>query len=244
MLRQLWKPLSATVIVGGPAYIIYKTYYQSQTFDVPVRVKNLQGKVEMTTKRFPLLPLKELEARLHEHAVSETTTRPNGIMWKYTTSNLASNDPIEDAHANQIVERDPDDPSAPGDYLFFAVMDGHSGAETSKLLSRILIKGVAMELGNLVAKSVPSSSLMNALKSFVTPPPLHQARDGDPKLVSRAIEDAFTKLDTELLQTPLRILANSMDQEAFKAKTIPDLSNHPLALTAMRPAVAGKSFSP
>lgn len=246
MWRQVWKPLTATVIVGAPTYIIYKTYYKNPTFDLPVRVKNLEGKAEMTTKRFPLLPLKELEARLHEHAVSETTTRPNGIVWKYTTSNLASNDPIEDAHANQIVERDPDDPSAPGDYLFFAVMDGHSGTETSKLLSRILIKGVAMELANLVVKSVatpPSSSLMNRLKSFVSSPPLQSSVDGDPKLVSRAIEDAFTKLDAELLQTPLRILANSMDQEAFKTKTIPDLSKHPLALTAMRPAVAGRLFS-
>jgi pyruvate dehydrogenase phosphatase len=201
----------------------------------------------MTVKRYTLLPLKELEARLHENAVSETTTRPNGITWKYTTSNLASNDPIEDAHANQIIERDPDDPSAPGDYLFFAVMDGHGGKETSNLLSRILIKGVAMELANLVSKSAMSASslgLMNSFKSIFSPPPLQQFLDGDPKHVSRAIEEAFTKLDNELLQTPLRILANSMDQEAFKTQTIPDLSKHPLALPSMLPAVSGKFFLP
>jgi len=216
-----------------------------QTFDLPIRVKNSEGKVEVITKKYTLLPLKELEARLHENAVSETTTRPNGITWKYTTSNLASNNPIEDAHSNQIIERDPNDPSAPGDYLFFAVMDGHSGTETSSLLSRILIKGVAMELANLVSKSATSTSslgITNSFKSIFSQPPLKQSLDGNPNHVSRAIEEAFTKLDNELLQTPLRILANSMDQEAFKTKTIPDLSNHPLALTVMRPAVAGKFF--
>lgn len=245
MFRKVWlKPLAATAVVGAPAYFIYK-HYRPQTFDLPFRVKNSEGKIEMTTKRFTLLPLTVLEARLHENAVSEVTTRPNGITWRYTTSNLASNDPIEDAHANQIVERDPDDPSAPGDYLFFAVMDGHSGTETSKLLSRILIKGVATELASLVSKSatsVPSFSLLNPFKSTFSSSPLQQFMDGDPKHVSRTIEEAFTKLDDELIQTPLRILANSMDQEAFKTKVIPDLSKHPLALTAMRPAIAGKCF--
>jgi pyruvate dehydrogenase phosphatase len=240
MLRRVWKPLVAAAVVGAPAYIVYKIYRLPQTFDLPVRVKNSDGKVEMTTKRFTLLPLKELEARLHENAVSETTTRPNGITWKHTTSSLASNDPIEDAHANQIIERDPEDPSAPGDYLFFAVMDGHGGTETSKLLSRILIKGVAMELATLASKSTTSPSSLS-LKSIFSPQPF-QKNLGDPKYASRAIEEAFTKLDNELLQTPLRILANSMDQDAFKTKTIPDLSKHPLALTAMRPAVAGKCF--
>jgi pyruvate dehydrogenase phosphatase len=245
MFRQVWKPLAATVVVGAPAYIVYRKYCLPQTFDLPVRTKNSAGKAEMTTKQFTLLPLKDLEARLHENAVSETTTRPNGITWKYFTSNLASNDPSEDAHANQIVERDPDDPSSPGDYLFFAVMDGHGGTETSKLLSRILIKGVAMELANLVSKSATSAhslGLMNSFKSIFSRPPFQHSLDGDPTHVSRAVEESFTKLDSELLQTPLRILLNSIDPESFKTKTIPDLSKHPLALTLMRPAIAGRFF--
>jgi len=241
MLRRAWKPIAASVVIGVPAYILFDRYSQSQTFQLPVRVKNTSGKSEMTVKRFSLLPLKELEVRLHENAVSETTTRPNGITWGYTTANLASNDPIEDAHANQIVERDADDPSAPGDYLFFAVMDGHSGSDTSKLLSRILIKGVAIELANLVSKpgTSPSPGLGSRIKSILTASPMQTCFDSDPSRVSQAIEQAFTKLDTELLQTPLRILANSMGHEDFKENTIPDLSKHPLALTVMRPAISG-----
>jgi len=246
MFRRAWKPIAATVVIGVPAYILFERYGQSQTFQLPVRVKNASGKSEMTFKRFSLLPLKELEARLHENAVSETTTRPNGITWRYTTANLASNDPIEDAHANQIVERDAEDPSAPGDYLFFAVMDGHSGPDTSKLLSRILIKGVAIELANLLSNpgSSPSPGLGSRIKSIFAASPIQTCLDSDPSRVSQAIEQAFTKLDQELVQTPLRILANSMGQEDFKKKTIPDLSKHPLALTAMRPAISGTFCCP
>ena len=182
-------------------------------------------------------------SRICQNAVSETTTRPDGLRWRYTTASLASNNPIEDAHASQIIERDNSDPSAPGDYLFFAVMDGHGGFDTSRLLSKILIKGVALELANLVSNpgAVPPLGLMNRVKSlFGSTPPIKGPLSSNQTQVSQAIELAFTKLDAELIQTPLRVLANSLDQEAYKTKTIPDLSKHPLALTVMQPAISGK----
>ncbi|KAF8969426.1 phosphatase 2C-like domain-containing protein [Flammula alnicola] len=245
MLRRVWKPVAATVVIGAPAYYYYKTYYSApQTFDIPVRVKGASGKSEMSTRRFPLLPMKELEARIRENASSETYARPDGITWKYTTANLASNNPIEDAHSNHVVGRDDSDPSAPGDYLFFAVMDGHGGYETSRLLSRILIQGVALELSALIAdpKATAQSGLLDRVRSLLWLSPSKSVKaplDADPIRVSQAIENAFTNLDNELLQAPLRVLANSMNAEAWKTKTIPDLSQHPLALTTMLPAVSG-----
>jgi len=248
MLRRVWKPVAAAVVVGGPAYYTYKTYYSApQTFDIPVRVKGPSGKSEMSTRTFSLLPMKELEARIRKNATVESQVRPDGTTWKYTTANLASNDPIEDAHANQIISRDETDPSAPGDYLFFTVMDGHGGYETSRLLSRVLIQGVALELSALQTDSKASSSgLIDRIKSLLwlspsstVKAPLH----ADPNRVSQAIQQAFTKLDAELLQTPLRILANNLAIEHWKNKTIPDLSQHPLALTSMLPAISGM-FSP
>ena len=244
MLRRVWKPITATLVIGGPTYFIYRSYRESQTFSLPIKTRGADGKIEMSTRTLPLLPLKEVEARIQQNAVSDTRTRPNGILWKYTTAFLASNDPIEDANSNQIVERDASDPSAPGDYLFFAVMDGHGGYQTSRLLSRILIKGVALELSALTTESNsrPQLGLSGRFWSLLWPtrpqpstPPL----DADPRRVSLAIQDAFTKLDTELLETPLRILANSLDEESFKLKKIPDLSKHPLALTSMLPAISG-----
>ena len=243
MLQRAWKPVAGTAIVGASAYAYYRYSNRPQTFELPVRVKGPTGKSEMTTRTIPLLPLHELETRIHENAVSETKTRPDGITWTHTTATLASNDPIEDANASQIVERDASDPSSPGDYLFFAVMDGHGGYDTSRLLSKVLIRGVALELSNLVKdpKATSQPGLGNRLSSlFYWSSPAQSSSSPSPSRVSQAIEQAFTKLDTELLNTPLRILANNMDQKAWQEKTIPDLSQHPLALTAMRPAISGK----
>ncbi|KAF9057930.1 phophatase 2C family protein [Panaeolus papilionaceus] len=244
MLRRVWKPVAATVIVGTPTYYYFRTYYTpSQTFEIPIKVKGITGTTEMSTRKFSLLPLKDVESKIRETAVSETYVRPNGIKWKYSTATLASNDPIEDANANQIVERDASDFSAPGDYLFFAVMDGHGGYDTSRLLSRILIKGVALELSNL-AKSTnakPQTGLLGRVRSLFwsTPASSKTPLDADPKRVSTAIQDAFTNLDNELLETPLRILANNISPEQWKEKVIPDLSKHPLGLTSMLPAISG-----
>lgn len=244
MFHRVWKPITATLVIGGPAYYLYRSHYsEPQSFVVPIKIRGADGKSEMSTRTISLLPFNEVEARIRENAVSETHNRPNGISWKRTTAFLASNNPIEDAHANQIIERDASDPSAPGDYLFFTVMDGHGGYHTSRLLSRILIKGVALELSALTTESNPrpQSGLIGRLQSLLwsTRPQSVNSLDSDPHRVSLAIQDAFTKLDTELIETPIRILANSLDEESRKMKKIPDLSKHALALTSMLPAVSG-----
>ena len=245
MLRRVWKPITATLVIGGPAYFLYRSQIrEAQTFVLPIKTRGADGKLEMSSRTLSLLPLKEVEARIQENAVLETHTRPNRISWKYTTAFLASNDPIEDAHSNQIIERDASDPSAPGDYLFFTVMDGHGGYQTSRLLSRVLIKGVALELSALTTQSnsQPLPGLSGRLQSLLWPTRQQSITcplDADPHRVSLAIQDAFMKLDTELIQTPIRILANSLDKESYKMKRVPDLSKHPLALTSMLPAISG-----
>lgn len=245
MLRRAWKPVAATVVIGTPAYYYYKARYSApQTFEIPVKVKGPTGKSEMAARAFPLSTMQELDARIQENATSETNARPDGLTWKYTTANLASNSPIEDAHSSHIVGRDETDPSAPGDYLFFAVMDGHGGYETSRLLSRVLIQGVALELSKLIADPQASaqSGLLDRLRSILYLAPSKTVKaplDADPKRVSQAIETAFVNLDNELLQAPLRVLANNMNPDDYKNKTVPDLSEHPLSLTTMLPAISG-----
>ena len=245
MIRRVWKPVAAAVLVGTPAYLYYKSKQeQHQTFAFHVRVRGPDGKSEMSTKTAPLLPMNVLESRIREHATINNHTRPAGPTWKYATAALPSNDPIEDAHCSQIIQRDESDPSAPGDYLFFAVMDGHGGRETSQLLSRVLIKGVALELSSLAAnpKTEPEPSFVQKLASSLRSSslPFTQSTSvSHTERVSRAIQDAFTKLDTELVNAPLQILANNLDPESLKDKVIPDLSKHPLALTSMLPAISG-----
>ncbi|KAJ7592748.1 hypothetical protein C8J56DRAFT_929370 [Mycena floridula] len=127
---------------------------------------------------------------------------------------MASNNPIEDANAHQIIQRDQSD----GEYLFFAVMDCHGSRETSQLLSRILIKATALEIANLSATSSKPG------KQASSP------RDADPTQMSLAIRKAFENLDPEILKAPLRVLAENIDAESRKLNKIPD---------TMLPAISG-----
>lgn len=233
MLRSSWKPVAATVATGLPAYYFYSTWTSRATFDLPIRVRQADGKVGMAHKTLPLLSLDEVNSRLNERATSESILRPNGIRWNYANAALPSNDPIEDAHAKQIIQRDASDPSAPGDYAFFAVMDGHGGFETSSLLSQILINAVVLELGSAKASSPSALKRVTSLFTSASAP-------ADPKHVAETIQLAFTNLDRELVNAPLRIFASSIDEKTRQSKTIPDLSEHPLAMKTMQPAIAGK----
>ncbi|KAL0949257.1 hypothetical protein HGRIS_009335 [Hohenbuehelia grisea] len=245
LFRPAWKPIAASLALGASGAALYTYTRRQETFDITVKTKGEDGKRVASTKTLPLHPMSDLDARIRQNATAESRARP-GITWKHTTASLASNDPIEDANANAIVHRDADDPAAPGDLLFFAVMDGHSGYNTSQLLSRVLINAVALELSVLDVKPPqPSGGVLNGLKSSLWPskPTPDVTRDklqsADPQTVSAAIENAFVKLDKELIEAPLRVLANNLDSDSWKSKTVPDLSQHPLALQTMLPAVSG-----
>lgn len=254
MLRRVWKPVAATVVLGVPSYYVYRSYSRNPSFELSIRARGPDGKPEMSTRRIEILPLKTLEDRINQNTSVSSHTSPEGIRWNHTTAFLASNDPIEDANATQIVHRDDSDPSAPGDYLFFTVMDGHSGTHTSQLLSKVLIKAVALELHSLSnpsSKIDSSSGVLSSAKNLLWSPkrstpssspstPCHQGPvDADPARVSYAIAEAFARLDHELTSAPLRILANNLDEESKKSRIVPDLSQHPLALTSMLPAISG-----
>lgn len=243
MLRQAWKPVVGTaVLVGAPSYIYYRYYLKpaSETFDLRVRTRGPDGKPVVTTRAMSLLSKDQINARLTEHATSKTTPRP-GIVWKQATAHLASNNPIEDAYASAFVQRDATDPAGPGDLLFFAVMDGHGGPHTSRLLSQVLLPAVALELHQLSRTPESSASKWPSLQNIqsllyptaVTPLPF----DSDPERVKRAIQTAFLNLDWELINAPMRILAEHAD--ALKKGNVPDLSQHPMALASMKPAMSG-----
>ena len=72
-----------------------------------------------------MLSAEQVEKRLKESAIMQSTLRPGGLVWNRATASLASNNPIEDASASAIVERDQTETGPQGDLLFFAVMDGH-----------------------------------------------------------------------------------------------------------------------
>ncbi|KAH6915110.1 phophatase 2C family protein [Coprinopsis sp. MPI-PUGE-AT-0042] len=240
------KPLVAVVAVGAPALVYYRYKVNKEQFDIPVRAKGPDGKSELSSRTFSMLPMKVLDARMAQNASAHIHSRP-GITWKHTTASLASNDPLEDANANAIITRDASDPAGPGDVLFFAVMDGHGGFETSQLLSKVIIKAVALKLSTLNSPEAAESksSWWNGWSSLVSRSPAAQHAtpgapgDSDPQRVMSAIQDAFTELDQEIINAPLRVLAGNVDEESRKKGTIPDLSKHPLAMKVIQPAISG-----
>lgn len=243
------KPLAAVVAVGAPALVYYRYKVNKEQFDIPVRAKGPDGKSELSSRTFSMLPMKVLDARMAQNASAHIHSRP-GFTWKHTTASLASNDPLEDANANAIITRDASDPAGPGDLLFFAVMDGHGGFETSQLLSKVIIKAVALKLSTLNSPEAAESksSWWNGWSSLVSRSPASQHAapgapgDSDPQRVMSAIKDAFTELDQEIINAPLRVLAGNIDEESRKKGTIPDLSKHPLAMKVIQPAISGMYF--
>ncbi|KAG1873761.1 phosphatase 2C-like domain-containing protein [Suillus subalutaceus] len=241
MLRRVWKPLAATtVLIGTPSYLYY-TFTKQQTFDLAVKVRGADGIPIMANRTFSLLSQNAIKDRLVENASSDSFSRPDSTVWRYATASVAANDPLEDAHADAIIARDPSDPSAPGDWLFFTVMDGHGGPHTSRLLSKTLISAVVLELSSLIhSPDVPKSGLLEKLKlMFRTSSPKFREDPQNPERISLAIRNAFTKLDQELINAPLSVLAANLDAESIKKNLLPDLSKHPLALQTMLPAVSG-----
>ncbi|KAJ7573051.1 hypothetical protein C8J56DRAFT_1174081 [Mycena floridula] len=125
---------------------------------------------------------------------------------------MASNNPVEHANAHQIIQRDQSD----GDYLFFPVMDGP-----------------ALEIANLSTSSKPGVLASSIGKQASSP------CDADPTQMSLAIRKAFENLDSEILKAPLCVLAENMDAESRKPNKILDISQNPLALQTMLPAISG-----
>ncbi|KAI0053674.1 protein serine/threonine phosphatase 2C [Auriscalpium vulgare] len=254
MLRRVWKPVAATVVVvGAPAYLYTRSRSQStrpapeQTFDISVRDGSSMG-----TRTVTLQSKADIDRRLREFATLESTATKEGLVWKHATARLASNDPIEDANAQAIipkpaavVEDGANAVTTAGELLFFAVMDGHGGFSTSRLLSKVLIPAVALELNALINPSypststaLPSKSIYDTLKSYVVSAKPSTTPDPTPKQVSQAIQRAFSNLDYEIVNAPLRVLAAATGGQLPKGE-VPDLSAHPMAVASMMPALSG-----
>ncbi|KAL5507901.1 hypothetical protein ACEPAH_5519 [Sanghuangporus vaninii] len=251
MLRHPWRTLAGSaVLVGSSAYIyrrVTRPKTAHETFDIRAPTVGPDGKRTYTTQTIRIQSMPEIETRLKENAVLRASSRPGHIIWKHATAHLASNDPIEDAHAEAIVQRDQQD----GDYLFFTVMDGHSGTHTSRLLSKTLIPAIALQLRELTTSpgsfdsKAGRASFLDSIRSLFSSAPKSPGAsttpyDADPKFVSLAIQTAFAMIDSEIVNAPLRLLHDHLKEIGAKGnESLPDLSKHPMALPSMAPALSG-----
>lgn len=123
--------------------------------------------------------------RLRKREQSFLVGRGRGVV-RYDVVQLPSNDPIEDDHAEKIVEVPNNVAATDGpvssDWMFWGVFDGHSGWTTSAKLRQVLISFAARELN-----STYKAALANAKSPFPSPAAIDQA-----------LKSAFVKLDNEI----------------------------------------------
>ncbi|KAI6779823.1 Protein phosphatase 2C-like protein [Emericellopsis cladophorae] len=154
--------------------------------------------VEMLTPEQATQKLRKMEQ-------SYSVGRGQGVT-RYDLVQLPSNDPIEDDHAEKIVQvpsRSKDAVGDNSDWMFWGVFDGHSGWTTSATLRESLINSVATELNETykaAAATLPSEDAIDlAIKTGFT--------RLDDEIVHKSVEKVFKSSNknvaAELLQPAL-----------------------------------------
>ncbi|KAI9688499.1 MAG: hypothetical protein M1822_001448 [Bathelium mastoideum] len=138
-------------------------------------------------KVLEMMTPEDVDRKLRRNEGSYNVGRGNGVI-RYDTAQLPSNDPIEDDHAEKIIEvpqsiAATENGNASSDWMFWGVFDGHSGWTTSAKLRQVLISFVARELNE-------------TYQSALTDPALTFPR---PAAIDAAIKKGFVKLDDEIV---------------------------------------------
>lgn len=138
--------------------------------------------------------------KLRDSEASFLVNRGRGVL-RYDLVQLASNNPIEDDHAEKIVEVTPPGADKTGqetdDWMFWGVFDGHAGWTTSAKLRQTLISFVAREL----------NTTYKAAATLGTSP--------SPDAIDTAIKTGFTRLDHEIVHESVdRVLKSNSKRVA------------------------------
>lgn len=153
--------------------------------------------------------------RIRRNQQSFMVGRGQGVV-RYDVVQLASNDPIEDDHAEKIVEVPQDIMPATADasnndWMFWGVFDGHSGWTTSAKLREALIGFVAREL---------NSTYKDANKAANSPAPPMPA----PSAIDAAIKRGFVALDNSIVQDSVAQVLKSKSKPQAASLLAPALS--------------------
>ncbi|KAI0484217.1 protein phosphatase 2C [Xylariaceae sp. FL0804] len=127
-----------------------------------------------------MLSPEQATEKLRQTEASFLVDRGQGVL-RYDHVQLASNNPIEDDHAEKIVEVSSPLEKANSDWMFWGVFDGHAGWTTSAKLRQTLINYVAREL-NTTYKAAGTVGTMPS-----------------PDAVDAAMKAGFTRLDNEIV---------------------------------------------
>ncbi|KAL8731309.1 MAG: hypothetical protein Q9166_003533 [cf. Caloplaca sp. 2 TL-2023] len=142
-----------------------------------------------STSPHTMLTPEEATRKLRHLQESYQVPRGRGVL-RYDIVQLPSNNPIEDDHAEKLIEISPPltlpdkvSGSVTSDWMFWSVFDGHGGWTTSAKLRQVLTSYVARELN-----AAYKSALTNP--SLVTP---------SASSIDAAIKQGFLKCDHEIV---------------------------------------------
>ena len=146
--------------------------------------------------------------KLRKNEQSYLVGRGRGVV-RYDMVQIPSNNPIEDDHAEKIVEvpqsvTPPPAGSASSDWMFWGVFDGHAGWTTSAKLRQVLISYVARELNSTYKSALADPSL--------TVP--------TPQSIDTAIKRGFLALDDEIVHASVNKITTHTKQKAAAAEIL------------------------
>ncbi|KAK6524296.1 hypothetical protein TWF694_005949 [Orbilia ellipsospora] len=177
-------------------------YTGTITGDGPLTKDSMDGRAGR--KVLEMLTPEEATIKLRQTEESYLVGRDRGV-YRYDVVQLPSNDPIEDDHAERIIEvpasvATAEEGKLSTDWMFWGVFDGHSGWFTSAKLRQLLIGFVARELNATykAASTDPKSKLPT------------------PESIDLAIKKGFVRLDNEIIHESVEkaVKASSRAQAA------------------------------
>ena len=151
--------------------------------------------------------------KLRTNEESYLVGRGRGVV-RYDVVQIPSNDPIEDDHAEKIIDvpqtvAATDNGAASSDWMFWGVFDGHAGWTTSAKLRQALISFVARELNSTYTAALTDPSVTFPSSTSI----------------DEAIKKGFVRLDNEITLDSV---------EKVKAA-----KSRPLAAELLAPALSG-----
>ncbi|KAI0116382.1 protein phosphatase 2C [Nemania sp. FL0031] len=143
--------------------------------------------------------------KLRQNEASFLVNRGQGVL-RYDIVQLASNNPIEDDHAEKIVEVPSQQDNSSNDWMFWGVFDGHAGWTTSATLRQTLINYVGREL----------NTTYKAAQTLGTIP--------SPEAIDAAMKAGFTRLDKEIVHDSVEKVLKSNSKRVAAELLGPALS--------------------
>ncbi|KAF1960315.1 phophatase 2C family protein-like protein [Byssothecium circinans] len=163
-------------------------------------------------KVLEMLTPEQATAKLRKNEESWSVGRGQGVV-RYDVVQIPSNDPIEDDHAEKIIEvpqnlAATDKDATSSDWMFWGVFDGHSGWVTSAKLRQTLISFVARELNTTYKTALEDPAL----------------RFPTPESIDKAIKAGFIRLDDEIVHESVKKVKKAQSKVAAAELLAPALS--------------------